>query len=81
MEHDVDMTCIASTVGETLRERYEFFYVKLTELTNVLLAKHEHYKELPPLEWKLRLGRKVAEIHHNGHNGGVKPHHLPMFDP
>lgn len=62
--YDVTVTCVAATIGETGKERYEFLCMKAAEMTNVLLAK---FKKLAPLEWKIYLGPKVAEIHHNSH--------------
>jgi hypothetical protein len=65
MECDLEISSFSIPSGGMLKERYDFFIRKITEVTDALVARFEDAKELVPLEWTLRLGRKVAEIHHN----------------
>jgi len=68
VQYDLEATCYyIPQIKQTLRARYDFLYMKLAELTNVLIAKFKHNKELVPLEWNVHLGCKVAEIHHHSH--------------
>lgn len=65
MNYDAQNVCFIN--NSSLKEQYESFYAKLVELTNTLESQFKKNKELPPIEWTVRLGREVAEIHHNGH--------------
>lgn len=66
VNYDIDEICVATKNGETLKERYGFFYTKITELTNGLILKFE-CDEPAALKWKIQLGKEVAEIHHQSH--------------
>jgi len=65
MPYDVDIKAVMT--GKTGKELYEFLYAGLEELNNLLCLEFAKNGQFRPIEWKVELGSKIAEIHHNSH--------------
>ena len=61
-EYNTVVTCFATCWGDSIKDKYEAFYVKLTEVTNVLLIKAKR-KRINPGEWKLYVGCNLAALY------------------
>jgi hypothetical protein len=55
-------------LGDTLKEKYESVYLKIVEMTNVLLAKGADESSLT-----LTTGRFLGEIIECNHSWGIQP--------
>ena len=58
-KHKHKIEIVINKTGKTLKEQYEFFYLKLLELTNTLISK---FDQVDNLEFKIEFSQKIVEF-------------------